>query len=116
MVPSYVITDTHKQAMKRYNVPGECRIVISDWPYDCDAKRDHPDHVVFVCETHGSWWHVPDWQSADVPDWFGTCADCGEAAADPSTDNGETCLSCAEKRKERALEGDLFNYETAREG
>lgn len=59
---------THAEIVQRYAVPGECRITLADWPYDCDAKRKNPDHVVFRCETHRVWWHEADWQPADVPD------------------------------------------------
>lgn len=44
------------------------------------------------------------------------CCDCGESPASTSTDNGETCIDCDPRRAEMAQEGDLFNYETAREG
>lgn len=68
-IPASVIQASHAENVKRYNVPGSCKVVLADWPYDCDAKRKHPDHVVFVCETHSVWWHTPDWQPADVPAW-----------------------------------------------
>lgn len=38
---------------------GECRIVRTDWPYDCIAKGENPTDAVYVCETHLAWWHEP---------------------------------------------------------
>lgn len=36
-----------------------CELVDTDWPYACVAQDKHPDHMVTVCRTHGSWWHGP---------------------------------------------------------
>lgn len=58
--------DTHAETVRKYDVPGKCHVIITDWPYDCQAKEDHPDHVVYVCETHRVWWHEPDWQAPDA--------------------------------------------------
>lgn len=71
MVPAHIVTDTHREAVTRRGEDhGLCRVRLADWPYECVAKDEHyHEHVVFVCETHGCWWHEPDWQPADVPDW-----------------------------------------------
>lgn len=61
---------THAQYVEwRGEDPKLCKVVLSDWPYECEAKDKHPGHVVYVCETHSCWWHEPDWQPADVPEW-----------------------------------------------
>jgi hypothetical protein len=36
---------------------GSCHVVPGDWPYPRRAQDKHPDHVVYVCETHAVWWH-----------------------------------------------------------
>lgn len=38
-----------------------CRLThaVGAYPYPTDAGRANPDDVVWSCETHGAWWHVP---------------------------------------------------------
>jgi len=48
---------THLARMQGLKVAGACNIVAEDWPYDCIAKDEHPDHTVYVCLTHKAWWH-----------------------------------------------------------
>ena len=57
---------THAETVKRYAVPGKCRVRIADWPYECRAKDKNPADVVYVCDTHSVWWHEPDHQPADI--------------------------------------------------
>jgi hypothetical protein len=40
----------------RYD-PRPCQVEQTDWPYDCEARDQHPDHLVFVCTVHMVWWH-----------------------------------------------------------
>jgi hypothetical protein len=44
-----------QNAQARYGTA--CVIVDGDWPYDCEAKRKYPDHVVRICIKHQVWWH-----------------------------------------------------------
>jgi len=37
-----------------------CEIVPAEWPYECEAKRRHPDHRVYRCASHGVWWHAEE--------------------------------------------------------
>jgi hypothetical protein len=69
MVPSYIITDTHEQGvLRRGEDPGNCDVHVADWPYECEAKDKNPDATVYVCETHGCWWHEPKQTQHDVMD------------------------------------------------
>lgn len=52
-----MLSAVHAQTVERFNL-GPCDITEGPWPYDCDAKRKHPDHHVFICHAHLSWWHV----------------------------------------------------------
>jgi hypothetical protein len=70
--------ETHQEAARQFNMPGPCRIVKGEWPYDCEAKDKHPDHTVYVCETHNTWWHeyvhAEDCQVYQCePPWRCTC-------------------------------------------
>ena len=56
---------SHAETVRRYNVPGKCRVRIGDWPYDCIAKEEHYDHVVYICDEHRVWWHEPDSQPTE---------------------------------------------------
>lgn len=57
---------THTETVRRYNVPGACKVRVTDWPYECKAKDLNPEHVVYTCETHRVWWHEPDHQPPDL--------------------------------------------------
>lgn len=28
----------------------------AEWPYECDAKDEHPEYRVIVCRNHLVWW------------------------------------------------------------
>ena len=53
-------------ADKTHNSANGCKVRVADWPYECRAKDKHPEHVVYVCDTHVCWWHEEDHQPADV--------------------------------------------------
>jgi len=47
---------TYRANMRpEHQVP--CVNVITDWPYDCDAKRKNPGATVYTCTVHSVWWH-----------------------------------------------------------
>ena len=45
----------------RHRGDDPCRLThaVGAYPYPTDAGRANPDDVVWSCETHGAWWHVP---------------------------------------------------------
>lgn len=34
----------------------QCVTEVRDWPYECDAKDQHPEATVYVCTLHSVWW------------------------------------------------------------
>jgi len=56
MIPLSVAMWDHVRDIGQYD-SRPCEVVETDWPYDCDAKRNNPSDKVFTCLTHSVWWH-----------------------------------------------------------